>query len=673
MSIENESTENEETIEQADNTGTLSPNRYGVDREHADSAEAVFKKLIPDMAARSAVVKLFADVAEIADIATPGNWSVRLDSDGIYLVAGAYRVLYLRSMGLRVALVTLAITGELAAALKDAGATLSEDQFKRLTGVQRYDLPEPVAASLVPVISELMPAFFDLREVRDYQFPRDSIEAHSPGILKFLRRETGRDIPDPTHSRGIGQTEPHAKSLSTPGTADAEPIVPNNAVVGELLALTKRTRNILLYGPPGTGKTYHVQKFAEAFLTPPPVATSEDKAAKRLAVLRELKWYETISLAIYLSGHERLKVAAILNLQMMLDYVKLKNSNHPKQTISGRLQAHTHLGSTTVSSTDQREPFLFDKGESSEWFLTAEGREWVEDNLADELALWRGQGPPAPFDRADYMTFVTFHQSYAYEEFVEGLRPDTDDESESGQVRYRVRPGVFREICARAEASPHRKFLLVIDEINRANIGKVFGELITLIEDDKRLGEPNEVTVTLPYSGKRFGVPRNLYILGTLNTADRSIALLDLALRRRFTFVEMAPEPDLLTQTVEGIPLSALVARLNRRVAALLDDDHRIGHAYFLSVANLDDLRFVWYRKVVPLLSEYFYGDGERLRMVLGAAFFAPNASGEGGLFEDGNDHGNAYLYERARYPLLAYEDDDAGFVSALSHLAGLS
>ncbi|HEV2764388.1 MAG TPA: AAA family ATPase, partial [Pyrinomonadaceae bacterium] len=215
--------------------------------------------------------------------------------------------------------------------------------------------------------------------------------------------------------------------------------------------------------------------------------------------------------------------------------------------------------------------------------------------------------------------------SFAYEEFVEGLKPLPPDEEGEG-VKYDVVPGVFSRICERAEAAWRSerentpKYLLVVDEINRANIAKVLGELITLIEDDKRLGAENEMTVTLPYSGRRFGVPPNLYILGTLNTADRSIALLDLALRRRFAFVEMMPKPALLGG-VAGVDLSLLLTRLNQRVTALLDRDHQIGHSYFLKLEDVGDLSFAWYTKVVPLLQEYFYDDLARLRSVLGDRF----------------------------------------------------
>jgi 5-methylcytosine-specific restriction endonuclease McrBC GTP-binding regulatory subunit McrB len=144
--------------------------------------------------------------------------------------------------------------------------------------------------------------------------------------------------------------------------------------------------------------------------------------------------------------------------------------------------------------------------------------------------------------RHRYAEFVTFHQSFAYEEFMEGLRPITED----GQVRYDVVDGILRRICRKAQVDQEHAYVLVIDEINRANIAKVFGELITLIEDDKRLGELNALSVTLPYSHERFGVPKNLYLFGTMNTADRSIALLDLALRRRFAFVELPADPDKL-------------------------------------------------------------------------------------------------------------------------------
>ena len=349
--------------------------------------------------------------------------------------------------------------------------------------------------------------------------------------------------------------------------------------------------------------------------------------------------------------------------------------------------------------------------------------------------------------------FVTFHQSYGYEEFVEGLRAYTEDKN----IHYRVEDGIFKEICKRIkECKEYKKwkepqisedrfdklydkyaenltnyskngtsnkklktsdgyefylykntaqgiearsassangnpmpmskdglkkilfdqnnskssyrygthpdavledmlstmsYVLIIDEINRGNISKIFGELITLIEPSKRLGADDEIIVELPYSKEKFGVPSNLYIIGTMNTADRSIALMDTALRRRFEFVEMMPEYDELNETtIEGINVGEMLKTINERIEYLYDRDHTIGHAYFMSLkdgADIEELASIFKNKILPLLQEYFYDDWEKIRLVLGESQFIKEKKPANALFKSGTDYINdKILYE---------------------------
>jgi hypothetical protein len=175
------------------------------------------------------------------------------------------------------------------------------------------------------------------------------------------------------------------------------------------------------------------------------------------------------------------------------------------------------------------------------------------------------------------------------------------------------------------EVNHFKNYVLVIDEINRGNVSAVFGELITLIEHDKRIGGDNELTVTLPYSKDKFGVPSNLYIIGTMNTADRSIEALDTALRRRFSFVEMLPDSSKLEgKKIEGVDLSMkqLLEIMNERIEVLVDRDHTIGHAFLIDINSIDELRNAFANKIIPLLQEYFYGNYRKMAMVIGSAFF---------------------------------------------------
>src|SRR5690606_9085262 len=173
------------------------------------------------------------------------------------------------------------------------------------------------------------------------------------------------------------------------------------------------------------------------------------------------------------------------------------------------------------------------------------------------------------------------------------------------------------------------RFVLIMDEINRGNISSIFGELITLIEDDKRLGSRESIEVTLPYSKEGFGVPPNLYLLGTMNTADRSVESLDTALRRRFSFTEMKSDPQVLVYGHEysgkipntNIDLIVLLETINKRIELLVDKDHQIGHSYFIGVNTVEELKRTFKNKIIPLLEEYFYGDFGKIGLVLGDRF----------------------------------------------------
>ncbi len=229
--------------------------------------------------------------------------------------------------------------------------------------------------------------------------------------------------------------------------------------------------------------------------------------------------------------------------------------------------------------------------------------------------------------------FITFHQSYAYEEFIEGIKPVIDESNE--EVKYEIAKGIFKKLCLEANKDKENKYVLVIDEINRGNISKIFGELITLIEDDKRV-EPNgeddfentqvkdnELLVTLPYSTQKFGVPKNLYIIGTMNTSDRSIASVDIALRRRFKFKEIMPDKDLVADF--GVEFDKTFEELNNKIRILLDRDHQIGHSYFINTKynddnrnnNVETLKDIWFSEILPLLNEYFYNDWDKLNLIV--------------------------------------------------------
>jgi 5-methylcytosine-specific restriction enzyme B len=255
---------------------------------------------------------------------------------------------------------------------------------------------------------------------------------------------------------------------------------------------------------------------------------------------------------------------------------------------------------------------------------------WAERGAHELAALWNfgkpagaltGEERSRTFDRGpgSFVRLCTFHPGYGYEDFIQGYRPILS----SGAVTFELRDGIFKSICDAARLAPEHRHYLIIDEINRGDIPRIFGELLTLLEKGKR-GK----SVVLPLSGKSFSVPDNVFVIGTMNTADRSIALLDAALRRRFGFVELMPDPAVLgSAVVAGIALGPWLAALNQLIVTHVGRDGRnlqVGHSYFLAgehpIHDLHQLARVLQEDLLPLLEEYCYDDWTRLEQILGKA-----------------------------------------------------
>lgn len=387
-------------------------------------------------------------------------------------------------------------------------------------------------------------------------------------------------------------------------------------------------KNVIYYGAPGVGKTYLLQKLREEYSE---FLIDDDKI---LNIHR-------------IEGKEWLTVAAII--------ISNNNSFNSQQVTNELIRLQICLSSsvstilTKYSSKDNplftnEEPRIFEETNSI-WSVN------IEEFKIKESRIYNTYFEKGVTKRYE---FITFHQSFAYEDFIEGIKPNINNAS----VGYCIEDGILKRLCKDADKFPNQRYALFIDEINRGNISEIFGEVISLIESDKRKGEKNELRITLPYSKEEFVIPKNVDIYGTMNSCDKSIANIDIALRRRFEFIRLNSDPTIVSNVlnekginssnVDGIDVVKLLKTINNRIELLLDDNYQVGHAYFTSIKNFNDIKDIFTNKIVPLLEEYFFDDLEKVQLVLND------------LTEDGELDDNAiYCHETLEYTkLMRYSTD---------------
>jgi 5-methylcytosine-specific restriction enzyme B len=395
----------------------------------------------------------------------------------------------------------------------------------------------------------------------------------------------------------------------------------------------KQPLNTILYGPPGTGKTYSV-------------------VLKAMSIVDATDYGLTVSSDVYQKLKQRYDALvrdgqiSFVTFHQSYGYEDFIEGIRP-QTEGGQISYEVRDGILKAIALTARENWQKATGASKESLDDDSLFERVWQELGDTLEestdgkakvrLFRGgeaelelgqTGKNVVVSLSGYKT--TYPISKKQLKSLWGRRQEISRPSDTKLYNRSFFWAVLEHLKGLAagvqpvvvQPEALKPFVLVIDEINRGNISKIFGELITLVEEDKRLGEPFEMTVSLPYSQgdeEPFGLPPNLYLVGTMNTSDRSIALLDTALRRRFEFEELQPNPSVLQgcELDVDVDLAALLNAINERVEYLYDRDHTIGHAYFVGVKTLADLERVFRRKVIPLLQEYFYEDWSKVVLVL--------------------------------------------------------
>ena len=404
--------------------------------------------------------------------------------------------------------------------------------------------------------------------------------------------------------------------------------------------------NQILFGPPGTGKTFNTINKAIEIIENRVLSSEELKPENRETLKTKFEEYKKAGQIEFVTFHQSYGYEEFVEGIKAIPVGKEGNEDGIEMiyTISDGIfkklskKSLEEFLTSNISSNINKKRFILNAKSLN---IQAELIQDDEDNFRVLKGSKMRKGYATSFEQYNYFKlrkeveenarlkeeseFFIFEEDYSFQSLSAASSVILGRMS-NGTIDWKE---VFENITIN-ENQDIKNYILIIDEINRGNISKIFGELITLIEPSKRIGAEEEIKVKLPYSNDDFGVPQNLYILGTMNTADRSIALMDTALRRRFEFIEMLPDLEALKDIkVESIEISKLLEKINQRVEYLYDRDHTIGHAYFMSLkdnATIDELEKIFKNKIIPLLQEYFYDDWEKILMVLGNGFIEKNS-----------------------------------------------
>ena len=385
--------------------------------------------------------------------------------------------------------------------------------------------------------------------------------------------------------------------------------------------MSEPAKNIIYTGVAGTGKTHRLQQIAKQYTEFLPVANADELLK---ALLKPLSWRDVICLIFlnnYQQGRKLLKVPEIIDHQFFRMKAQLNDrKENLNQTAWGTLMMYSDKNSVRVKYHRRASQSYFDKDDSSNWFLLADSLPLLAD-LQNKLDDYQNAISHQFQAKKQRFSFVSFHQAYGYEEFVEGIRPHIAD---NGQMSYRVESGAFLRLCQQAKQDPGHRYAMLIDEINRANVARVFGELMSLIEPSKRAGQTDSLSVNLAYSRQPFSVPSNVDIYATMNSQDHSLAPLDMAFRRRFEFIECQPQPQLLGKVMANgieIDLAKLLTALNERISQNLAKDSQLGHSFLWGIDSLHALSAAFSQSIIPQVAQACQHHGQILQAIFGQTF----------------------------------------------------